>query len=146
MPYYLGDTALRSELHPIKKAQHGVVRYHKAALQGALQPEKNSTAPCATARETQHYAARYCQRGTARRSAPQQSTPVIMRVPALSFPDSGLHARGATPTGRRPPMDFLYRPQKLGPPSRVNLLLRGGGRARARKTQVKPTGRPGSCG
>ena len=145
MTYYLGDTALRRELQPRRHStglcattkQHSRVLYSQrgTARRRALLPERHRTAQCFTARESQHGAVRH-----------SKSTSVIMRMPARSFPDSGLHARGATPTGRRTSMNFLYRPQKLGPPSRVNLLLGGGGLARARKTQVKPTGRPGSCG
>ena len=122
-----------------REAQHCAVRYCPG---------------CSTAREAQHCAVRYCQRGPALRHAllperhrnaprcvPLESIPVSMIAPALSFPDSGLHARGATPTGRRPPMHFLHRPRKLGRSSRVNLPLRCWG-TQGRKRH-KPSRRDG---
>ena len=130
-PYYLGDTGLRSELHPRRHStglcattnQHCRVLYsqRRTAQRRALLPERHSTAQCATAREAQHGAVRHSE-------APQQLCAHRSGMPSsLSFPDSGLHARGATPTARRPTMDFLHRPRKRGPSSRVNLPLRGGG-------------------
>jgi len=81
-----------------EEAQHGAVHYSKAA-----QPRRHNTAQCATAK--QHCGMRYSQRGTARRSAPQRSTPAI----SLRLGTSFLRTNAHTGPGCPHPPPFLIR-------------------------------------
>ena len=130
------------------------MRYRQGGTSRGCALPQRSHAGCSTAREAQHCAVRYCQRGPALRHAllperhrnaprcvPLESIPVSMIAPALSFPDSGLHARGATSTGRRASIHLLYRPRAQAPSSRGLFPLRHG-RAQGRERH-KPSRRDG---
>jgi hypothetical protein len=126
------------------------------ARPSALQPGSFSTARCATAGEAQHGGVRYSKSpqeltldwkpggprpgsystarcATATRSSRMSSSP--------SFPDADLHARGATPTGRRASIRFLCGPCAQKRPH-IGAFSRRQGRGLRRKRH-KPSRRDG---